>query len=60
MANTIQNQKKRDKKENNLRALEENQRASNESVVRIKYQFETKLKEYQKWKKEENIEGIYY
>lgn len=60
MVCTVSTQKKRDKFENKLKALQENVKACNATVIRSQINFDDELTKYFKWLAENDCEGIEY
>lgn len=60
MANPLNIMRKRDLKERELSAYEMTIGIVQTDVHNRKEEFKTKLENYEKWKKENNIEGIKY
>jgi len=56
----IQLMKRRDKQEDHIATLEEQQKINKECAIRIEYGVETAKKDYETWKKENKIEGLRY
>ncbi len=57
---TVKLQKQRDRKERDIASTEYSLKSCKETVHHYEADYEKKLKEYQVWKKENNIEGILY
>lgn len=60
MANTVAIQKQRDRKERDISSMEFTTKSSTQSAVMFKKNLDQMIQDYQKWKKENNIEGILY
>jgi hypothetical protein len=56
----IQLMKRRDRQEDHIATLEEQQKINLESQIRMNYGIEEAKKNYETWKKENDIKGLRY